>query len=501
MANNPNDPDFTRNNERWAQFRFSVIGALLSSPPAKGQLQFRLETLAAKTWLHPITGDRTNFSFSTIERWYYDAKNAGPKQGPFDVLKRKVRSDHGCHPAISAWLTQAIADQYKAHIGWSYQLHYDNLVALAKTQPEPESVPSYATVRRYMKSLGYIKRSRRGPADSPGARVAEHRFESREIRSYESEYTNALWHLDFHHGSMRVLHPDGRWVYPLLLGILDDHTRLCCHMQWYLNEGARELCHGLKQAFQKRDLPRAILFDNGSAMVAKETVQGLARLSVLAENTLPYSPYQNGKQESWWNQIEGRLLPMLEGEETELTLERLNYVSQAWVEMEYNRKVHSSTKQTPLQRYQQDKDVGQPCPGPEQLTEAFTAGYTRAQRRSDGTISLLGVRFEIPSRFGHMPKLAARCASWDLSRAWLCDPKSGALIGRIYPQDKVKNAEGHRARKTSPLNQNEESVEQPQPSPPSPLLQELLSEYAATGLPPAYQPGPESDEPNNEPNN
>jgi hypothetical protein len=47
------------------------------------------------------------------------------------------------------------------------------------------------------------------------------------------------------------------------------------HLQWYLAEGARELCHGLCQAFQKRDLPRALLFDNGSAMIAAETEQGL----------------------------------------------------------------------------------------------------------------------------------------------------------------------------------------------------------------------------------
>ena len=46
---------------------------------------------------------------------------------------------------------------------------------------------------------------RRGPVHSPGAQAAEHRFENREIRSYESQYVNALWHLDFHHGSFRVL--------------------------------------------------------------------------------------------------------------------------------------------------------------------------------------------------------------------------------------------------------------------------------------------------------
>ena len=190
-----------------------------------------------------------------------------------------------------------------------------------------------------MKGHRLIKRPRRGPAHSPGARASEARFEAREVRSYESEYVNALWHLDFHHGSKRVLEGGG-WAYPLLLGTLDDCSRLCCHAQWYLREGAEELDHGLSQAFQKRSLPRALLTDNGSAMVAAETREGFSRLGILWENTLPYSPNVNGKQEVWWSQVEGRLLPMLEGV-ADLTLSQLNEATQAWVEMEYNRKVHS----------------------------------------------------------------------------------------------------------------------------------------------------------------
>src|SRR3989454_8746639 len=154
---------------------------------------------------------------------------------------------------------------------------------------------------------------------------------------------------------------------------------------------AEELCHGLRQGFLKRQLPRSILFDNGSAMIAAETEQGLTRLSVLYENTLPYSPYQNGKQESFWGQIEGRLLPMLEGV-ADLTLDQLNEATLAWIEMEYNRKVHSEIGQTPLARYLSDKDEGQPCPSTERRQRAFTTEVKRTQRRSDGTLSLEGIR-------------------------------------------------------------------------------------------------------------
>jgi len=475
----------SRSPERWAHFRFSVIGALLAAPAPRGQLQARLQELAAKKWRHPISGEWACFGLSTIERWYYKA--LGAKEGPVEVLRRKIRSDQGKHPALSSSLAELLAGQYRQHPAWSYQLHADNLAILVEQRPELGSMPSYVSVVRFMKSHGLFKRSRRGPLHSPGAQAAERRYETREIRSYEAEYVNGLWHLDFHHGSLRVLRPTGQWAYPILLGILDDHSRLCCHAQWYLAEGAEELCHGLSQAFQKRELPRSILLDNGSAMIAAETQQGLTRLSILCEHTLPYSPYQNGKQEVFWGQTEGRLLPMLEGV-ADLTLEQLNEATLAWLELEYHRKVHSEIGQTPLHRYLNDKDVGRPCPSTEQLRLAFTTEVKRTQRRSDGTLSLEGIRFEIPSRYGHLEQIGVRYASWDLAAVYLCDPKTGAILCPLYPQDKKKNAQGLRAPKTPVL-----TAPEPASSPGlAPLLQKIIGQYAATGLPPAYLPKPQN---------
>src|SRR6266478_3641355 len=164
-----------------------------------------------------------------------------------------------------------------------------------------------------MKALGLLKRRRPCARDTAGAQQAEARLELREVRSFEAEYVNGLWHLDFHHGSRKVLTARGEWMTPLLLGVLDDRSRLCAHLQWYLAETAENLVHGLSQAIQKRGLPRALLTDNGAAMVAEEVTEGLLRLGIVHERTLPYSPYQNGKQESFWGTLEGRLMTMLEG--------------------------------------------------------------------------------------------------------------------------------------------------------------------------------------------
>ena len=41
--------------QRWANFRFSVIGRLLSCPPQKGQLRNTIHQLAQKTINTPLT--------------------------------------------------------------------------------------------------------------------------------------------------------------------------------------------------------------------------------------------------------------------------------------------------------------------------------------------------------------------------------------------------------------------------------------------------------------
>jgi hypothetical protein len=65
----------SRVHERWARLRFSVIGQLLASPPAKGALRAALKQLAAREWRHPSTGAPVRFHVSTVERWYYRSRN------------------------------------------------------------------------------------------------------------------------------------------------------------------------------------------------------------------------------------------------------------------------------------------------------------------------------------------------------------------------------------------------------------------------------------------
>jgi putative transposase len=474
-------------HERWALLRFAVVGQLLAAPPPKGELRAEIEKLAAREWQHPITGLPVRFGISTIERWLHRARKE--RQDPVRILRRKVRTDVGAQESLNLAVRQALRSQHAGHLSWSTVLHHDNLCALAKQHPELGSVPSYSTIRRFFKAQGLHKRRRLSSRRTAGVERAEARLAAREVRGYEAEYSNSLWHWDAHHGSLKVLTPPAEWLIPTMFAVVDDHSRLICHGQWFLTENAPNVAHGLSQAIMKRGLPRSGLSDNGAAMLAAEIAEGLARLGVVHETTLAFSPYMNAKSEVLWATVESRLMAMLESVE-DLTLEFLNEATQAWIEFEYNRVIHSETGQTPLARWLAGPDVARPSPDSAALRLAFTRTERRTQRRSDGTVVIENRRFEVPNAFRHLERVLVRYASWDLTQVHLVDEHSGQVLCRLYPEDKTRNANGVR-RPLDPVASRTSAGESVAVNPVTgiaPLLAELMSQQAATGLPPPYLP-------------
>jgi putative transposase len=97
------------------------------------------------------------------------------------------------------------------------------------------------------------------------------------------------------------------------------------------------------------------------------------------------------------------------------------------------------------------------------------------------------VRFEIPNHLRTLDNLTIRYRSWDLSFATIVDGRTAAELATIRPLDKQKNACGMRrplmdggaASYPDDIKDNEQVA---------PLLQQMLADYSATGLLPAYLP-------------
>ena len=459
-------------------FRYGVIADLLARPPDKGDLAEALRALAAKPHVQPWDGEQTTVVVRTLERWLRAARGA---ERPAEALQPRLRSDLGTTRTVNATHAAFLKDYRLKEPSWSVRLLFDNLAA-----KYPEGPPSYSSVLRYMKAAGLL-------VSMPGSRRRKAR---REVRSFEVGFVGELWHMDFHKGSRSVLTAQGEYVQPVCVAFIDDHSRLVCHAQWYLQETAEVLAHAFIQAVLKRGLPRGFYTDCGSAMRAEEFVTGLETLSVLQKRTLPYSPHQNGKQEAFWQPLEGRLMKMVPRGPA-LTLEVLNRLTQAWVEQEYQASVHSETGQKPIDRFLGGTSVLRPAPNYDELRRAFRMRVTRHQRQNDGTVSLDGVRFEIPAVYRHLEKLTLRYARWDLSEAEILCDLTFKPLARIRPIDKLANANAIRREIGShdpepPTSQDDAShADAPlawDDSDLPPLLARLLREHEEDFRAPGYIP-------------
>ena len=115
---------------------------------------------------------------------------------------------------------------------------------------------------------------------------------------------------------------------------------------------------------------------------------------------------------------------------------------------------------------------------------------SRAQRRSDGTVSLAARRFEIPARYRHLGRVQLRYARWDLSAVDLVDARRGTVLCALYPIDRAANASGRRRAMTDVdgLAQADAGATAHTESGVAPLLRQYMAEFAATGVPPPFIP-------------
>jgi hypothetical protein len=143
---------------------------------------------------------------------------------------------------------------------------------------------------------------------------------------------------------------------------------------------------------------------------------------------------------------------MLRGVEN-LTLGFVNQAAQAWVEQDYHRNRHREINTTPLERMLKGPDVARPAPDSQALRLAFTRRIKRAPRKSDATVVVDGIRYELPVRFAHLRAVILRAPSWDRSKMILADESTDAPLATLLPLDKAKNASGLRRAVAAPADE------------------------------------------------
>jgi putative transposase len=353
--------------EKVALFRFGVISALVARTGMSwGEREEVIRQIVAKSWEIPGS-PRSSISRSTVLHWLSVYQRSGCQ---VEALQPKVRCDRGTTRALDCETESAL-------VALRRELPAASLPVLLKVARQRRILPARISV-----SLPSLYRVFKRHGLDQDARLPTDR------RRFECELANDLWQSDCMHGP-RVL-VEGKLRKSYLFAIIDDHSRLIPHAQFYLAENLEAFRECLLAALEKRGLPRKLYVDNGSAFRSHKLRYGCARLGVALLHATPYTPEGKGKIERFFGTLRTGFLPLLE---EPLTLEKLNAALGAWIQNDYHARVHASTGQTPLERYLAHLSLLRPAP--RDLREYFRTAVRRKVDK-DRTVSLNGKVYEAP---------------------------------------------------------------------------------------------------------
>ena len=396
-----------------ALFRLSVLGPLVSREQlARGELQQLTRELSTREYAIPGTR-RRHVGEKTLQAWYYAWRRHG-----IEGLAPKPRADRG-RSRISPAVQEAILAAKRANPRRSVR-QIVRLLEAAGTVPAKSL--SRSAVHRLLQRHGLSRLA--GSASLP-----------EEKRSFAAEFAGSIWYGDVMHGP-RVPHK-GVLRKTYLVSLIDDASRLVAHSAFCLGETALDIEGVLKQALLKRGVPIKLVVDNGAAYRA-QTLQGIcARLGIHLIFCRPYAPEGKGKLERWHRTLRDQFLG--EVDERHITsLEDLNARLWAWLEQVYHRSEHAGLGGlTPLARYQRDlariRSLGAKAAG---LDALFHHRIARLVRK-DGTVSYLGVRFEVPYELSG--KTVRLVVDPHAARVVGVEDEAGKSLGLATALDRIAN--------------------------------------------------------------
>jgi transposase InsO family protein len=232
------------------------------------------------------------------------------------------------------------------------------------------------TVRRYLKAHNLFL-----PADQIKSR-----------KRYEMDRFGELWVGDFMHGPM-LESPKRRKA--ILLGIIDDHSRVIVGYRWGFQETTLPIEQVFKEALLKYGLPDKLYVDNGPSFVSDYLRLVCAHLKIALVHSKPYDSPSRGKIERFWRTVREGFLSQFKGK----SLQEINDAFDIWLRDEYHLKPHGGIDCRPLDRYQLSlSEYPRQRVNEEVLEEFFLAKVFRKVNK-DATISMENLIYEVPPQY------------------------------------------------------------------------------------------------------
>ena len=364
------DDDADR-RQQLALCRYQIISPFLALDPPRGQRGEVLEKLAAKSWTRP-DGRPFHVAAETIRSWVRRYRCDG-----LEGLKDKARPQRGIQVLSPAQIETVIALKREVP-----ERSLDRIIEIAEQTElvEPE-VLRRSTVHRVLQ--------REGISGQPASAHS-----CQDLDRFEALAPNDLWQSDMLQGPWL---PDperpGKSRRAYLYAFLDDHSRLLLHGRFSFKGDLPALELVFRRCLQKYGKCRRVYYDNGKVyrsghmrhIVATIGIQGITF-------TQRYRPMGHGKIEAFNRHTRRAFLAELRASKI-TTLDELNEAFLAFIDVHYNRRIHSETSEVPLDRWRAGIERVEYL-DERRLELAFRWRERRTPDKA-GIFSLLGTRYQV----------------------------------------------------------------------------------------------------------
>ncbi|MDA3834284.1 MAG: DDE-type integrase/transposase/recombinase [Spirochaetales bacterium] len=350
-----------------AVFRYGVINDFVNgSQITRTEKRRFIQDKCARKWRIPFS-EKTRISKGTIRRWirlYTDS------HGDLKSLYPQDRSDQDQSRAMDEDTCGTLIElkMQKPDATVPQLIEQMNRLKLLT----PGIVLNKSTVYRFLHQQNLMNLTGHKPVDR---------------RKFEAELPNDLWQSDVMHGPK--VNVDGKMKKAYLIAIIDDHSRLITYAHFYLSENLVCYLDAFENALARRGLPRKLYVDNGAAFRSKHLEYITASLAITLIHAKPYTPQGKGKIERWFKTVRSCFLANC----TATTLTELNADFDLWLNEDYHQRKHSSTGQTPFERFTSKMHCLRNSPA--NLKDYFRKVARRTVAK-DRTITLNGRLYEGP---------------------------------------------------------------------------------------------------------
>src|ERR1051326_217328 len=405
----PSDDD---PRERRALARFAAVQMVLQAVQRGLSLSQALHEAAQQPW------EGRFYSAQTIIEWLYRFR-----RGQFAALYDQPRSDKGQKRALDPSAIEALLKLRQLHPQLTLPALEQELLRQGILQPGAYSM---STLQRRLAEAGMDRRSlRAGAALITGP-----------TKAFELPLPNLLWMADAMNGPT-LKQPDAASQRTFLFALIDDHSRLCVHGQFYPSERTECFLDCLRQAIQARGLPDKLYTDNGASFRSQHLQIVCANLGIKLIHARPYHSWSRGKIERFFLTVQNQFLAQLQFQPVADLLE-LNRQFWHWVETSYHQRPHSALQdQSPADRFAKAGIALRTVAKDVDVERLFLMRQERRVRK-DATICLGARLWEVPAHLrGQVITVWFDPVRWTRVELWWRD----RLLGQATACNKQLNSQ------------------------------------------------------------